>query len=137
MIFKLKYIIFRVNFIFILLSLVLTLSLGFNQIKTDYFNNSNQINYDYFGTNSLFIEIDNGLKFYWITTNDDVGVYELISSGNTIISKGNTAKGRVHNVFVDYNIKENVIFKFGGQNESTYEVKLRPKYLIITRSSKM
>ena len=127
MVFKFKYITFRLSFLFSLLSLVLILSLGFNSIKTGDFNDSNQKNYDYFGTNSLFIETANGLKFYWITNHDDVGVYELISSDSTVISKGVTAKGRVHNVFVDYTINEKVIFKFGGQNESQHEVILRPK----------
>ena len=127
MVFKLKHITFKLALIFSLLSLVILLSLGFISIHKDSINNLNQKNNDYFGTNSLFIETDNGLKFYWITRDDDIGVYELIASDNTIISEGKTAKGKVHTIFIDHALNENVIFKFGGQNESIHEVKLKAK----------
>lgn len=123
---KLKNIIFRVNFIFFILSLILIITLSFNSFKPDFHTKLNRNNFNFFGTNSLFIETNNGLKFNWITTNTDVGVYELIASDKSIISSGNTEFGRVHSVFIDHKIKEQLIFKFGGQNESLHEVILQP-----------
>ncbi len=113
---------FKEKVIIILLVLVFIITMGFNSNIPEFFNK-----YDFSGTNSLFIEKINGLKFYWITNKKDIGVYELISSDNSIILKGNTDSGRVHSVFIDYKIKENVIFRFGGQNESISQVKLRSK----------
>jgi len=118
--------IFKVKIVFTLLGLILLITVGFDSFKTDYYDNLDQNDLDFFGTNSLFIEKNNGLKFNWITTSNDIGIYELISSDNSIISKGTTPSDRVHSVYIDHKIKENVIFRFGGQNETSNEVKLRP-----------
>jgi len=125
--------IFKSNFVFVLLVLILLITVGFGSFKTDYYDNLDQNDLDFFGTNSLFIEKNNGLKFNWITTSNDIGVYELISSDNSIISKGKTPSGRVHSVYIDHKIKENIIFRFGGQNEASNEVKIRP--LLLDNSS--
>jgi calcineurin-like phosphoesterase family protein len=117
---------FKVNVIFALLGLILILSFGFNSVKSNYINNLNRENFDFYGTNSLFIETDNGLKFNWITMSNDIGTYELIDSGNSVIAEGETATGRVHSVSIDHKIKDNLIFRFGGQKDSIIEVRLRP-----------
>ena len=108
------------------LGFIVIIMLSFNSFKKDYFDNLNKRDFDFSGTNSLFIETTNGLKFNWITSKKDIGFYELIAQDNSIIAKGKTDKNRVHTVLLDYNLEENVIFRFGGENESINEVKLRP-----------
>ena len=125
---KLKKVSFNLYSIILLLGLALIITPSFNSSKTDQLNNFNQKNnFDFSGTNSLFIETNNGLKFHWITNNNVIGGYELIDSDKSIILKGNTTSGHKHAVFVDHEIEENLIFRFGSQNESKYEVKLRSK----------
>ena len=100
--------------------------LSFNSVKMDGMKNSNLKRFDFSGTNSLYIEIDQDLHFNWITSEKDIGTYELISSDNKIISSGKTEMGNIHSVSIAYSLKETVIFKFGGQNEILSSIKLRP-----------
>ena len=111
---------------FLILGLISIITLSFGPFNTEYFNNLNKINFDFSGTNSLFIETNNGLKFNWITSKKDIGIYELIGKDKSVISKGKTNIGRVHSISIDQKIKENLIFRFGGENESINEVKIRP-----------
>ncbi len=113
--------------IFNLLSVVSIITISFIPTNNDYINNTTNNGYEFFGTNSLFIETDKGLKFHWITNDNAIGDYELINSDKSVILKGNTASSRRHTAFIDHNIEENLIFRFGSLNESKYEVKLRPK----------
>ncbi len=116
----------KVKYSLILLGFFGIILYSFDTFKTDDFDNFNKRDFDFSGTNSLFIETNNGLKFNWITTTKTAGVYELISQRKTIISKGKTDIGRVHTVSLDYIIEENTVFRFGGENESMTEVKIRP-----------
>jgi len=116
----------KVKVLFILLGFFGVILFSFDSFKKDQFNHLNQAKFDFTGTNSLFIEIDKGIRFNWITSKDDIGSYELVDSKNTIISKGKTAMGRVHSVSIDYFLKESLIFRFGGENESRFEANLRP-----------
>jgi hypothetical protein len=109
--------------------MVLFLTASFNPIDRATFNKSE---YDFSGTNSLFIESGKGLKFHWITNGKAVGAYELIASDNSIIQKGNTAAGYKHSVTIDHEIVENVVFRFGSQHDAKHEVSLRPKSVLTT-----
>ena len=80
---------------------------------------------DFSGTNSLYIGIGKEMEFKWITSQKDIGRYELISSDNKIISSGETEMSNVHEVSISYSVKEPVTFKFGGKSEPLYSVKLR------------
>ncbi len=114
----------------IIVFLTLVTILGFLSFTT-YKQNINvsilQKRFDFSGTNGLYIEYVKGLKFHWITNVADSGYYELRKADNTIISQGKTSSGRAHSVSVDHNIKDDLIFKFGGINETRYEIKLHPK----------
>ncbi len=124
---KIKNTKFKAFVIIILFGIVLIITISFNSTNSDYIYNTTNQGYEFFGTNSLFIETDKGLKFHWITNNNVIGDYELIDSDKSVILKGNTAFSRRHSVFMDHNIEEELIFRFGSLNESKYEVKLRPK----------
>jgi len=117
---------FKAIIVFTLTTFFLIITVGFVTLKRDHLKSLYQGNFDYFGTNSLFIEKNGGLKFNWITTSNDTGVFEFVTQDNSVIKKGRTAPGRVHSFFIDHKLKENVIFRFGGENESLSEVKLRP-----------
>ena len=123
---KIKNTIIKTFVYFIFLGAVLIITASFNPTSGDYFNKSTILANEYFGTNSLFIETNNGLKFHWITSNKVIGDYELICSDKSILLKGNTTSSYKHTAFIDYAIEDDLIFRFGGQNESKYEVKLRP-----------
>ena len=88
--------------------------------------NFNQNRFIYSGEYGLFIEIKDGLKFNWFTKETVEGVYELLKSDGSTIIKGETDQGKVHNFRMDLKIKNNVIFKFGGKNETIHEVILKP-----------
>ena len=111
---------------YIILGVVTILTLSFGSNKTEINDNLIKRNFNFSGTNSLFIETNNGLKFNWITSKKDIGIYELIGKDKSVISKGKTNIGRVHSISIDQKIKENLIFRFGGENESINEVKIRP-----------
>jgi calcineurin-like phosphoesterase family protein len=115
------------NFFMIFAAVSLAFLLSFNSLDTIKEGIMTQNKFNYTGTNSLYIEYDKGLKFNWITSVADIGYYELLDSDNTLISKGETEFGRVHTIFIDYEIKSTVTFKFGGINENIYKVKLRAK----------
>ena len=103
----------------IVLSIV---SLSFSR----YNNNSLlQSKVDYSGTNSLFIEYGNELKFKWITNVIDTGYYELIDAIGNTVSKGITSPNRPHSVSIKHKIKRGTTFKFGGLNDGIFEVELR------------
>jgi len=108
------------------LGIIVILILSFSPFNKDYLDNLSKRNFDFSGTNSLFIETNKGLKFNWITTKNDIGIYELIAKDKSVIAKGNTDKGRVHSVLLDYNLEEDVSFRFGGEKEPINEVKIRP-----------
>ena len=84
-----------------------------------------QENLDYTGTNSLFVESEDGLKFHWITREQDHGVYELRSSEGKLIEGGQTEFSRVHSVTIDQKLNRDLIFMFGGDREEKFEVNLR------------
>ncbi len=88
--------------------------------------NFNQNRFIYSGEYGLFIEIKDGLKFNWFTKETVEGVYELLKSDGSTIIKGETDQGKVHNFRMDLKIKNNIIFKFGGKNETIHEVILKP-----------
>ena len=86
----------------------------------------NQNNFIYSGTYGLFIETDKGLTFNWFTEESEMGIYELLKADNTIIKKGQTVSGKVHKVTIYYELKEDLIFRFGGKDRSTHELRLKP-----------
>ncbi len=111
--------------ILILFTIVSISLLSFYSFKKVQFSNLNLSKFDFSGTNSLFIELDNGLVFNWITTNKDIGVYELLDEDNSIITKGKTKFDRIHSVSVDQVLNKRLTFRFGGENEKKYEIKIR------------
>jgi len=113
--------------VFNLLGLILIITISFIPTNSNFNNEIANESYEFFGTNSLFIETDNGLNFHWITNDNVIGNYEIIDSEKSILLEGNTSSSRRHNVFIDQRIEENLTFRFGSLNESKYEVKLRPK----------
>lgn len=116
----------KVKVFFILLGFFGVILFSFDSFKKDYFEGLNQVKFDFTGTNSLFIEIDKAIHFNWITENNDIGFYELLDANNSIISKGKTELGRVHSISIDLLLTEKMTFRFGGENESRFEVNLRP-----------
>lgn len=113
------------NVIFAGATLILIVLFSFSKSNTFRLNNSFGI--DYSGTNSLFIEYGDDLKFHWITNVEDTGSYELIDANGNTVSKGNTDPGRPHAVSIDYSIENGAIFKFGGLKEGMHEIKLKEK----------
>lgn len=82
---------------------------------------------DYSGTNSLFIEYADQLKFHWITNVIDTGYYELKDATGNIITEGKTAPGRPHSVSIDYEIENGAIFKFGSLSDGLSNITLKEK----------
>jgi len=109
-------------FIFMLIIVLL----GLNSPNKENKDLVNQKRFIYSGTYGLFIEMDNGLTFNWFTEESDEGFYELLKSDNTTIKKGQTEAGKVHKVRVDYKLKKDLTFRFGGSNGTTHEVRLKP-----------
>jgi hypothetical protein len=97
---------------------------SFNSFPTKGLNNQN--NFDFSGTNALYIEINNGLHFNWVTPKKNIGSYELVTLDSILISSGKTDSDRIHTVTLPYEITENVIFRFGAENEKLNEVELKP-----------
>ena len=81
---------------------------------------------DFTGTQSLFIENDNGLQINWITKNKDIGVYELKDSNGRLLSKGETSENQIHKVQINDLKKEDFTLKFGGKNEGLHEIRIKP-----------
>ena len=106
--------------------LVFVLFLSLNSIDKGNKKSANQNGFIYSGTYGLFIETGNGLTFNWFTDGSDQGVYELTKANNKKIKKGLTADGKVHTVTIDYKLKEDLIFRFGGKGETIHEIKLKP-----------
>lgn len=82
-------------------------------------------NYDFSGTNSLYVKIDSGLKIHWITQVQDNGYFELSRRDKGVITKGFTESSRVHSVNLRTKLKQDLILKFGGENEGMHEVVLK------------
>ncbi len=100
--------------------------LGFDSITMVNIKNTGMNKFDFSGTNSLYIGVDQDLHIKWITSQKDIGTYELISLKNKVISSGKTEMGNVHEITIPYSLAETVIFKFGGRNDKLSTVKLRP-----------
>jgi len=109
-----------------LVVIVSTLLLSLNNIDKANNNSANQNRFVYSGTYGLYIEIDDGLTFNWFTKEADEGSYELLNLKNKIIKKGATEAGKIHKVTIDHKLKEALIFRFGGNSEEIYEVRLKP-----------
>lgn len=111
---KMASIVIVVVFIFVLLGFVTT-SLR-----------SNQEVLDYSGTNALYIETKDSLIFHWITNENDEGIYQLSTTDNQTLAKGNTPNGRVHTFTANRKPNKGLKFQFGGKKEGSHEVVLRP-----------
>ena len=110
--------------IFVVIAYALLLSL--NEIDKENKDLILQNGFIYSGTYGLFIEIDNGLTFNWFTKEANEGSFELLNLKNKIIKKGATEAGKIHKVTIDHELKEALIFRFGGNSEEIYEVRLKP-----------
>ncbi|MCA0931155.1 metallophosphoesterase [Lutimonas saemankumensis] len=100
------------------------MALGFHS-HDDFSSNKNSRNFDFSGTNSLFVKIDSGLKVHWITQVKDSGYFEISRRGKTPFAKGFTESSRVHSVELDAKIKQDLILKFGGEKDGMHEVVLK------------
>jgi hypothetical protein len=76
--------------------LLLFVFISFNSFKTEGFDNRG--NFHFTGINSLYIEINNGLHFNWITTKKDIGIYELVTLDSVVIYSGKTNPDRNTNL---------------------------------------
>lgn len=92
--------------------------------KTDEDNLQNRFRYD--GEYGLFVEYHKGLSFNWFTQSKVQGSYELLKSDGTSIIKGETEEGKVHKFNSNIDLNENLIFKFGGENEAVHQIVLKP-----------
>lgn len=106
------------------LLIVCLVSLGFHS-KSDFTSESLNRNFDFSGTNSLYVKIDNGLKIHWITQKEDKGYFEVSKRGKGVYAKGSTESSRVHSSYIDVNLKQDLILKFGGNNDGLHEVVLK------------
>ena len=118
------YIKFRVVVTIFVISITFFLGMNTAPEKSNIF--SAQKKFVYSGTYSLFIELENSITFNWITEKSDKGFYELFTSNNETIVKGETEVGRIHRINIDHELDEELIFKFGGINERLNEIRLKP-----------
>ena len=86
----------------------------------------NQNKFIYSGSYGLYIEMDKELTFNWFTDGSDEGFYELLKGDKTTIKKGLTEASKVHKITVNQQLKEDLIFRFGGKEETIHEVTLKP-----------
>ena len=80
---------------------------------------------DYTGTNSLFVELGDKMKFHWITGEEDTGVYELRTADGKTLESGETNVSRVHSVALDRKLSRDLVFYFGGKSGGKFEIALR------------
>lgn len=125
MLLQLKNTTLRINTILLLIGITFC-AFFFNSFTSGVMNDVSKKKYDFSGTNSLYIEINEELHFNWITPKKETGIYELTTLDNKVIASGKTEVGNVHTVSVSYTISEPVIFKFGGETEGIHQIKLRP-----------
>ena len=104
--------------------LVCLVSFGFHS-NSDFNADPLPRNFDFSGTNSLYVKIDDGLKIHWITQAKDSGYFELAKQGKGMLRKGITESSRIHSVEIDANLKQDLILKFGGKNDGLHEVILK------------
>ena len=82
-------------------------------------------NFDYNGTNSLYISFEKEWKFHWITNTTSKGSYELLNRNNRVLAKGETEPSRIHTVVLDQKLRRDMRFRFGSAGEAPFEVALR------------
>lgn len=114
----------KVKIFISVLLLVCLMSLGFHS-NSDLTSEEFPRNFDFSGTNSLYVKIDSGLKVHWITQVKDSGYFELSRRGKKAFTKGFTAPSRVHSFDISNKLKQDLVLKFGGKNEGLYEVVLK------------
>ncbi len=112
--------------LFFAVSGIIFVLLGFQSDELNLSEMFDQTEYDFTGTQSLFIEHDNGLQINWTTKNNEIGVYELKDSKNRLLFKGETPENQVHKVQINDFKNEEFTLKFGGKNEGLHEIRIRP-----------
>jgi len=84
--------------------------------------------FDYSGTNSLFIEYEGKrIKFNWITNQIDSGYYQIKAKNNAVIKEGFTSNKRVHQTIINTKIADSLTFRFGGKKSKKQSITLYPK----------
>ena len=82
----------------------------------------------YDGTYSLYVSLDEGMHFNWITGEETAGTYSLSELGGRVLKSGTTENGRVHTFSIDKQPKIPVRLEFGGESSETESVILYPDF---------
>ena len=100
--------------------------LGLNSFDNVISNFVSQNNFIYSGTYGLFVGIQDGMEFNWFTDENEKGFYEILGDDGEIIAKGETSASKVHKYNLSTKLKSDILFRFGGTNETIHEVRLSP-----------
>ncbi|MFD1314989.1 metallophosphoesterase [Namhaeicola litoreus] len=84
-----------------------------------------QNEYDFTGTQGLYLEFNDGLQINWITKNKEAGVYELTNAKNHVLSKGETSENQIHKVQINDFQTEEFTLMFGGKTEGLHKINIR------------
>lgn len=106
----------------ILVSVLLMGSIGLSD------KNRFQRNNKYNGTYSLYVSIDNGMQFNWITEIETTGTYSLSEVDGDVLKSGKTEIGRVHAFSIDERPGKALQLEFGGEETGTESVMLYPEF---------
>ena len=103
---------------------VVGLSLGFSIMRID----TRQVPMKYDGTYSLYVSVDDGLTFNWITNLEQKGVYSIVDKRGRVLEEGATERARVHQFKMDREPNREIELKFGGEESGTESVKIYPDF---------
>jgi hypothetical protein len=85
-----------------------------------------QASYD--GTYSLYVSLEDGMHFNWITGVETEGTYVLREEDGRVLKSGKTENGRVHGFSIEKRPKRAVQLEFGGEGSGTESVELYPDF---------
>ena len=82
----------------------------------------------YDGTYSLYVSLDDGMTFNWITNQEQIGVYSIVDDRGRVLAEGSTDKARVHQYKLDKRPNREISLEFGGEDSGTEIVKIYPEF---------
>ncbi len=83
-----------------------------------------QFNYE--GTNALYIEITDSLYVRWLTAKAAPGMAELYTTDGNLLAEKTTQPGKIHKVAFATNLANELTLRFGSKTGNVFTQKLKP-----------
>ncbi len=87
-----------------------------------------QVPMKYDGTYSLYVSIEDGMTFNWITNQEQKGLYSIVDNRGRVLAEGSTDKARVHQYRLDSRPNREIHLEFGGEESGTESLKIYPDF---------